>query len=157
MKNLKSTLLLFAALTIGLTSCRKNGPDEDGPKVENQAQLEAKAKILGKWKITDAVFIKTVTGQAPQAPRTYDLRSDDFYFDFKTNNTVMVNYKTRVGEYNFSFSEDGKKFTITKAGTSSLVLDVKQNTETALLLRTTHSFPAENAIETEDITLQKTN
>ena len=136
MKNFKLIVLLFTTLTLGLSSCRKTSP-ADEPKPDTPAQAEAKAKIMGKWKITGATFVKTSNGQTA-APVEHDFTEKDFFFDFKADNKVMVNYITRTGEYSYNFSEDGKNFTAAQVGTSSIVYDVKENTSTQLVLFTTH-------------------
>ncbi|MGV3508423.1 MAG: DUF5004 domain-containing protein [Sphingobacteriaceae bacterium] len=152
MRKLKFLLFLFTVASIGFTSCKKSAPGEEGPKPENQAQIEAKTKIMGKWKITGAVFVKTVNGVTSPA-EVWDFSGNDYYFNFQSDNKVALNYITRTGDYNFSFSEDGKKFTASQTGTSSIVYEVKQNTSTELVLFTTH-IKADNT-ETEQITLVK--
>jgi hypothetical protein len=57
MKKFKLLLVLFTAVSIGLTSCKKDGE----PKPDTPAQTEAKSKIVGKWFITKAVF--TINGE----------------------------------------------------------------------------------------------
>jgi hypothetical protein len=153
MKNFKTLLLLFAVVIVGLTSCRKNGPDEDAtPKVENQAQIEAKAKIMGKWNITNATYTRT-EGGVTGGTTNYDLSTNGFFFDFKADNKVDINFKTLVGLYDFSFSADGTTFTAVKTGATTVVSVVKQNTSTNLVLERTHVIST--GTEKEVIYLQK--
>ena len=153
MRKLKHLLLLAMVFTLGMAGCKKNGPDEDGPKPDTEAQTQAKEKIMGKWTITGAVFIKTLNGEL-QAPAVYDFTDEDYYFDFKSDKDVFLSYITRNGDYTFKFSEDGKVFTASQTGTSSIDYEVKQNTATDLVLFTTHVLS--NGTETEEIFLKKT-
>ena len=151
MKNFKLLLLLFTAATLSLSSCKKD--KQDAPKGDNQAQIEAKAKIMGRWNLVSAVFVKTTTAGQVLAPENWDHAASGYYFDFKTDNTVQINYKTLANIYNFSFSEDGKTFTAIKSGTTTIICEVKQNTATQLVLERNHVLA--DGTEKETITLQK--
>lgn len=143
MKNFKFLLLLFTSLTIGFTSCKKSAPE---PKPDTQAQIEAKSKIVGKWYITKAVFIKNGVDATPSEYNEFD---NTQFFNFKTDLTVDISYKVKTGTFTYTFSEDAKTLSTSSPNDN---YEVKVLTETDLFLVKNHTG---NPKMIEEITLRK--
>ncbi len=142
MKKFKLLLLLIAAGSIGLTSCKKNNE----PKPDTQAQTEAKSKILGKWFITKAVFTKNGLDATPAEYNEFD---DTQFFNFKSDLTVDISYKVKSGTFTYTFSEDGKTL-VTSSPNDTYT--VKTLTDTELILVKYHTGDPKM---TEEITFRK--
>jgi hypothetical protein len=142
MKKFKLLLVLLTALSIGLTSCKKNGE----PKPDTPEQTQAKSKILGKWFITKAVF--TENGQ-DATPAEYNEFDDTQFFNFKSDLTVDISYKVKSGTFTYTFSEDAK---VLSTSSPNDTYQVKTLTDTELILLKNHTGTPKM---TEEITFRK--
>jgi hypothetical protein len=148
MKNLKLTVLLFAALTVSLSSCRKSrSPQEEVEKPETQAQIAAKSKIVGKWYIKKAVF----TYPNNPTPRVYTEYDQTQFYEFKSDGSVSVSYVEKQGNFSYKFSEDAQALGLYTPHPND-TYKVKLLTETDLILEKEHTI---EPIMTEEITLKK--
>lgn len=144
MKKFKLLLVFFTAVSIGLTSCKKDGE----PKPDTPEQTEAKSKIVGKWFITKAVFTLTESGQ-DATPTQYNEFDDTQFFNFKSDLTVDISYKVKNGTFTYTFSEDAKTLATSSPNDT---YTVKTLTETELILVKNHTGDPKM---TEEITFRK--
>ena len=147
MKNLK-ILLLFIAVTLGVTSCKKDSPDPAAAKPDTQAQIDAKAKIAGKWYIKKAEYIYKADGKVD----AYSHYDNTQFYEFKTDGALVISFERKQGtDFTYKFSEDASTLSLFNPNPND-VYKVKTLTATSLTLEKEHTIaPA----MTEIITLSK--
>lgn len=147
MKRLKLLLLATTIVAIGLTtSCRKK-KNEEAPKVDTQAQIEAKSKITGKWFIKKAVF----TYPNQPTPVIYDHYDATQFYQFSSDGNLLISYEEKQGTFTYKFSEDASTLSIFNPHPND-VYKVKVLTATDLVIEKEHTI---DPIMTEEITLSK--
>ena len=121
MKKIKYLTLLFLAVSVGFTSCKK---DDD------------EVSIVGKWGTTKSVNIN-YTGTIKGSTETETTFTAEDYIEFKSDGTTILSEDGDTDAGTYTFNNDTQKLSIKFTGDDeSVVFDIKTLTTTDLVLYT---------------------
>ena len=121
MKNLRFLVLLFLAVSLGSSSCKKNDD-------------EVMASIVGKWGIVKTVEVDYV-GTAKGPTETETTFSANDFVEFKSDGTAIFSEEGDTDAATYTVNTDTKKMSVKLNGTStSIQMDIRTLNSTDLVL-----------------------
>ena len=121
MKNSKFLVLLFIAVGVVFTGCKKDNTEVSG-------------NIVAKWGIKKTVAT-TYTGSEKGLSVTDTNFKDNDWIEFKADGTVTFSDNGDTDQGTYTYNSDTKKITLKYTGdSSSSVIDVKTLTDTDLVI-----------------------
>lgn len=151
MKAFKFLLILLLATGVAFTGCKKKKSDEEAPKPDTQAQIEAKSKILGKWYIKKVVFYVDGETEPPVPETEFDQTQ---FLEFKSDLTIIFSYRVKNGTFTYNFDETAKTL-ITSSPNDKYTIKLLTDTDLVLSKRHDYDPNATGKVKTEEITLAK--